>query len=353
MRDGDDDVGCRALSLGSIAKIVGGHLRGDADIEVIGVAPVDEANDHQIAFLAARRYARYVSASEAAAFLVSAELEPVLPENTPRVVVDEAHLALRSLLHHFFRVEERAAAIHPTAVIGGGVEFGAGVDVGPYVVLDAGVHLGAGSRIGAHCVVGRGTSIGERTILHPHVVVYHDSVIGNDVIVHAGARLGADGFGYRFADGEHKKMPHVGRCVIEDGVEIGANTTIDRGSLGDTVVGRGVKIDNLVQIAHNVRIGAHSLIAALVGIAGSTRLGQRVLLGGQAGVLNQIEVGDDARIGAASAVLRDVPAGQTVSGRPSRPHREDLRRQAQLGRLPRLVARVERIEAEMRRMAGE
>lgn len=353
MSEGHGDLERRALTLGSIADLVEGRMEGDPDIEVVGVAPVDEADGRQIAFLAARRYARYVPESEAAAFLVSEEMEAALPSDAARVVVDEAHLALRTLLGHFFPVQTMAAAIHRTAVIGRGVGFGEGVDVGPYVVLEDEVRVGAGSRIGAHCVVGRGTSIGERTLFHPHVVVYPGSVIGNDVIVHAGARLGADGFGYRFADGEHKKMPHVGRCVIEDGVEIGANTTIDRGSLGDTVIGRGAKIDNLVQVAHNVRIGALSLVAALVGIAGSTRIGKRVMLGGHAGILNQIEVGDDVRVASASAVLRDVPAGETVSGHPSRPHREELRRQAHLGRLPRLVERVTRLEAEVKRITGE
>ena len=147
-------------------------------------------------------------------------------------------------------------------------------------------------------------------------------------------------------------MPQVGRCVIGDGVEIGANSTIDRGSLGDTVIGSGVKIDNLVQIAHNVHLGALTLVAALVGVAGSTRIGKRVWLGGQSGVINQLEIGDGARIAVASKVLRDVPAGDTVSGYPARPHREELRKQAQVARLSRLVDRVKRLEDEMRCITG-
>jgi UDP-3-O-[3-hydroxymyristoyl] glucosamine N-acyltransferase len=353
MSGSGDGFARRVLSLGSIAELVDGRLGGDPDIEVVGVAPVEEANRRQMAFLAAKRYARYVSGSEAAAFLVSAEMESALPDHAPRVVVDNGHSALRTVLLHFFPVEEEAAAIHPTAVIGRGVELGEGVDVGPYAVLEDHVRVGTGSRIGAHCVVGRGTVIGERTQLHPQVVVYHGSMIGSDVIVHAGACLGADGFGYTFVDGAHRKMPQVGRCVIEDDVEIGANTTIDRGSLGDTVVGRGVKIDNLVQIAHNVRIGALSLVAALAGFAGSTRVGKRVWMGGQAGVINQLEIGDGARIAVASVVMRDVPAGETVSGHPARPHREDLRRQAHMGRLSRLADRVARLEEETKRLAGE
>jgi UDP-3-O-[3-hydroxymyristoyl] glucosamine N-acyltransferase len=181
------------------------------------------------------------------------------------------------------------------------------------------------------------------------VVVYPASVIGADVILHSGARIGSDGFGYTFVDGAHLKMPQVGRAVIEDGVEIGANTTVDRGSLGDTLVGAGSKIDNLVHIAHNVRIGALSLLAALSGVAGSSRLGKRTWLGGKAGVINQIEVGDDARVAVGSLVTRNVAPGDTVSGSPARPHREELRRQASLGRLAQLTERVERLEAEIER----
>jgi UDP-3-O-[3-hydroxymyristoyl] glucosamine N-acyltransferase len=333
--------------------MVGGTLVGDPAVEVTGLAPVDEAEEHHLAFLAAPRYTRYVSRCRGAAFLVATELEDELPESATRVVVDDAYPAMRTLLRHFVPEEVWNPGVHPTSVVGAEVEIGAGVEIGPYAVLEDGCRVGDGSRIGAHCVIGRRSTLGRGCRLHPHVVLYPDTVLGNGVEVHSGARLGPDGFGYTLVDGAHAKIPQVGRCVIEDDVEIGANATIDRGSLGDTRVGKGVKIDNLVHIAHNVRIGAGTLMAALVGIAGSTRIGRGVWLGGQAGVANQLEIGDGAKIAVQTGITRDVPAGETYSGFPGRPHREELERLALLGRVPKLMKRIEELEREVAKLRGE
>jgi UDP-3-O-[3-hydroxymyristoyl] glucosamine N-acyltransferase len=306
------------------------------------VAPIDEAGPDEMGLLALRRYARFVPQSRAGSFLVAAELEDLLPPAAARVVVAEPYRALRTLLAHLVDEPPPPPTVHATAILGRGVRLGDDVRVDPYAVIGDSARIGAGTRVGAHCVLGPGTTVGERCVLHPHVVTYAGTQVGSDVILHAGVRVGSDGFGYTTTAGRHEKVPQVGRAVIGDGVEVGANTTIDRGSLGDTVIEDGVKIDNLVQVAHNVRVGAGSMLAALVGIAGSTRIGRGVWLGGRASAVNHLEIGDGARVTFGSTVTRDVAPHETVSGYPARPHREELRKQAHLARLPKLLERVRR-----------
>lgn len=348
-----DDSSGSPLTLDDVAERVDGRVVGDGSVEVGGIAPVDEAGPDRMGFLAARGYVRYAADSDAAAFLVSGELDDALPEGAARVVVEDAYPAMRTLLRHFHPPRPWAPSVHRTAVLGPGVELGEGVEIGPYAVVEDGVIIGDGTRVGAHCVLGRGSSVGRETRLHPHVVLYEDTVVGDRVTVHSGARLGPDGFGYTVVDGEHAKIPQVGRCVVEDDVEIGANTTIDRGSLGDTRIGRGSKLDNLVHIAHNVRVGARSLFAAMVGIAGSTRIGEGVFMGGQAGAINAIEIGDGARITAQTGVIGDLEAGGTYTGYPARPHREAMKSYGQLSKLPELRKRVKRLEREVARLSND
>ena len=342
------------LTLAAVAALVGGQIEGDPEFRISAVRPIDEASPSELGLLSARRYVRFAASSRAGAVLVSEELVREVPPDMHRVVVPNVQAILPSLLQRLHpALPAPGPGIHPTAVLGAGVRVGKTVTIGPYVVLGDHVEVGDGSRIDAHSVIGDGVRIGGDCHIYPHVVVYPRTSMGERVIVHSGARLGSDGFGYTYVDGAHRKVPQLGGCVIGDDVEIGANTTVDRGSLGDTVLEQGVKVDNLVQVAHNVKIGAHSLLAALVGIAGSTRIGRGVWLGGQAGAIGHLDIGEGAKITVATKVLRDVKPGETVSGNPARPHREELRRQAQLSRLPKLLERIEALEEEVRRMSEQ
>lgn len=335
-----------SLTLAQVAEMVGGTPHGDPNTPVTGVAPVDEAGPGDMVLVLAKRFAGEAASSNAGSFLTSEEYADACGRH-PRVVVDDPRRAMVRLLRAFHPSPATSPGIHPTAVLGRGVSLGRDVRVAPYAVLDDDVTVGDGCSIGAHAVVGRGAHLGEACVLHPHAVVYPHTQLGDRVILHSGAVIGSDGFGYVFFDGAHQRIPHPGRAVLGDDVEIGANSAVDRGSVGDTVLEAGVKVDNLVQVAHNVRVGAQSMMAALVGVAGSTRIGKGVWLGGQAGVVNHLEIGDGARLAVATKLYRDVPVGETYSGHPGRPHREELKRQALLGRLPKLVARVEALEAEL------
>jgi UDP-3-O-[3-hydroxymyristoyl] glucosamine N-acyltransferase len=251
-----------------------------------------------------------------------------------------------SLLALLYPEPDHLPGVHPTAVIGRGARLEEGVAIGPFVVIEDGARVGARTRLDAHVVVGAGVSIGARCHVYPGVTMYPGTTLGERVRVHAGVRLGSDGFGYVFRGGRHDKIPHVGRCVVESDVEIGANTTIDRGSIDDTVIGAGTKIDNLVQIAHNVQIGRLCLIMSQVGVAGSARVEDGAILAGQAGIAGHVTIGAGARVAAQAGVFGDMPAGATWSGYPARPHREALRAQAAMFRLPKLIRALERLLGE-------
>lgn len=332
-----------ALTAAGIAGLVGGTLVGDGSVRVTGIAPLDRATSSDLSFLGAPKYAAAFAATNAGVVLVAPELAESPGSMPARVIVAKPMEALLSLLPRFHRMPKAPVGVHPTAILGTRVKLGENVSIGPYAILGDGVTLGAGTVIGAHCAVSAGVSIGDACLLYPSVTVYAGSHIGNRVTIHAGARIGSDGFGYVQQGGAHLKIPHVGRCLIEDDVEIGANTTIDRGSIDDTVVGAGTKVDNLVQIAHNVRIGRACLIMAQVGIAGSVRVEDGAMLLGQVGVSGHHTIGKGARLAAQAGVFGDIPAGETWSGYPARPHKEALRAQAALFKLPGLLRRIERL----------
>jgi UDP-3-O-[3-hydroxymyristoyl] glucosamine N-acyltransferase len=316
---------------------------GDASVAVSGVAALDRATPRDLSFLGAAKYAPQFAASCAGVVLILPELAEAPGQTPARVVVERPQEALLALLPRFQRATAVLQGIHPTAVIGAGVRLGAGVSIGPYAVVGDGVELGDGVVVGPHCVLGSGVVVEEQSQLVASVTVYAGSRIGKRVTVHAGARIGSDGFGYVQRDGQHLKIPHVGGCILEDDVEIGANTTIDRGSIDDTVIGAGTKIDNLVQIGHNVRVGRACLIMAQAGVAGSVRIEDGCMILGQVGISGHHTIGKGARVAAQAGVFGDIPAGETWSGYPARPHKEALRAQAALFKLSSLLRPIERL----------
>jgi len=327
----------------AIADIVGGELVGAPGTTVSGVAPLDRAGPGDISFVAQPRYAPLFRDTRAGVVLIVADLADSPSGVLSRVVVAKPHDALMQLLPKFYPELERAPSIHPTARVGRGARIGSDVTLDEYAVVGPGASLGDGVWIGAHAVIGEGARVGERSRIYPNVTVYAGTDIGARVRVRSGAVLGSDGFGYVFRGGEHAKISHVGRCIIGDDVEIGANTTVDRGSIDDTVIGAGTKIDNLVQIGHNVRIGRLCLIMAQVGIAGSAHIEDGCVLAGQAGIGGHITIGAGARIGGQAGVFGDVPPGESWSGYPARPHRESLRATGALFKLPGMLRKIERL----------
>ena len=334
----------RRVTTAELAILVGGELKGDSARTIERLAPLDEATPDALSLIASARYLPYLQATRAGAVLVPSKWLGSVPERCVAVVVEEPHRALQAVLTELYRVSRPEPGIHPSAVISESVRLGAEIHIGPHVVVGEEVSIGDRASIGANSVICAGCTIGDDVIIHPNVTLYEGVVIENRVIVHAGARLGKDGFGFVWKDGGHRKVPQVGGCVIEEDVEIGANVTIDRGSIGDTVVGAGTKLDNLVHIGHNVRVGRNVLVVAQAGIAGSTRIGDGAVLGGQAGIAGHLDIGPGARLGAQAGAISDVPAGATYSGYPARPHRESLRGHAAVFKLPEFFRRLKRLE---------
>ncbi|MDX2183107.1 MAG: UDP-3-O-(3-hydroxymyristoyl)glucosamine N-acyltransferase [Gemmatimonadaceae bacterium] len=332
------------LTAGDIAERVGGVLAGDPSVVVSAVAPIERAAAGELSFLAGTRYLAAAATTRAAVLLVAPDVSATpTPGVSARIVVDKPMEALLALLPLLYVPPVRQAGVHPSAVVGEGVSIGPEVAVGPYAILGHGAVLGAGVTVHAHAIVGPGVTVGAGSEIGPHVTLHSGTVVGQRVQVRSGARIGSEGFKYVFRDGQHRKLPHIGRCVLEDDVEVGANSCIDRGSINDTVIGAGTKIDNLVHVAHNVRIGKLCLLMAQVGIAGSTQVGDGVILAGQVGLVDNISIGDGAMVGAQSGVFGDIPAGGKWSGTHARPHRDHLRASAALHRLAAIIRPLEKL----------
>jgi UDP-3-O-[3-hydroxymyristoyl] glucosamine N-acyltransferase len=338
------------VTLEAVAKAIDGTVVGDGSVEITGVAGIREAREGDLTFLANPRYESYLDVTQASAIIVSKNHRNI---GKPMIQNPNPYLAFLKAIRLFAGEAERpCAGVHPTAVVSEEAYVAQDASIGPYVVIERGVSIGARAIVHAGCYVGARTRLGDEVLLYPNVTVREECVLGDRVIVHSGTVVGSDGFGF-VRDGDvYRKLPQVGNVVVEDDVEIGANVTIDRATTGTTRIGAGSKIDNLVQIAHNVQIGENCIIVAQVGISGSTVLGDHVVLAGQVGIVGHIEIGDGASVGAQSGVSKSVKAGERMFGYPAMPLRQAKRIEASIRNLPELIQTVRRLKRRVDELEG-
>jgi UDP-3-O-[3-hydroxymyristoyl] glucosamine N-acyltransferase len=329
------------MRLSDIAQFLGGELEGEGDLDIKGVNTLEESQPGDITFLANPKYKAKLHTTRASAVIVNRE---IFTDRLALVRVDNPYLAFAKIIPLFSKIELPPPGIHPSFITGEEVQIGQNCSILPYVVVGNRVKIGDRTVLYSGVYIGNDVTIGNDVVIYPHVTIMHGVQIGNRVIIHSGAVIGSDGFGFVPQAETYQKIPQIGTVLIEDDVEIGANVTIDRATLGKTHIQRGVKIDNLVQIAHNVVIGENSIIVAQVGISGSTQVGRHVTLAGQVGLVGHIKIGDYVKIGAQSGVTKSIPSHAVVSGSPAVDHLLWKKSQVSLLKLPELIQRVRDLE---------
>ncbi len=337
----------KGKTLEEIARIVDGQVRGDGSVRIDGIRPLQEAGGGDLSFLANPRYKRQIETTKAVAILVGRD---VRADGKNLLVVPDPYRTLGVLMRLFYPPETHAAGVSPSAVVEEGAEVSAEATLCPHVYVARGAKIMRRAVLHPGVYIGEEAVVEEDSILHPNVAVYRGCRIGKRVILHAGVVVGSDGFGFAAPGTNNEKIPQIGIVQIDDDVEIGANTTIDRGTFGRTWIRQGAKIDNLVQVAHNVVIGENSIVAAQTGISGSAKIGRGVLVGGQTGIVGHITIGDGSMIAARSGIHKDVPPGSVVAGAPHKPHREWLRTEACIAKLPELRRTLLNLEKKVEAM---
>lgn len=337
------------FSAQQLAQLAGGRVEGDALALVHGFGKIEEAQPGQLAFLANPKYEDHLYTTNASVVIISETLELKQPVRAALIRVPDAYTAFASLLAQYEAMvqqslvgREEPSFVHESAVLGQNVYVGA------FAYISRNARIGNHAKIYPQVFVGEQVEIGDHSVLHPGVKIYHRCVLGKNVVVHASTVIGSDGFGFApQADGSFKKVPQMGNVVLEDGVEVGANTSIDRATIGSTVIKAGAKIDNLVQLAHNVEVGSNTVIAAQAGVSGSTKIGAGVMIGGQAGIVGHIRIGDGAKINAQSGVSKSLEEGKAVTGSPAHDYTAALRSQAISRRLPELEKKIKELESQI------
>lgn len=331
-------------TLKELAEIIGGEVVGNPLVLIKGVAPLEEAKEGDITFFANSKLSQFLHKTKASAVIVDCKT----PGNgKPLIRINNPYAAFSRIMELWITAKSYYSGIHPTAVLGEHVELGKNVSIGAYVVIDDHVEIGANTIVRPHTFIGENSKIGKNCHIHPRVTVAERMYIGDNVIIHSGAVIGSDGFGFAGENGTYRKIPQIGKVVIGNNVQIGANVTIDKATFGKTWIKDGTKIDNLVQIAHNVEIGRNCIIVAQVGICGSVKIGDNVILAGQVGIVEHLTIGDGAKVAAKSVVTKSVPAGKFVSGYPARDHSEEKRIKASISRLPSLSKKVQEVSKKL------
>lgn len=338
-----------------IALIVNGKVEGNADAAVSSFGKIEEAKEGELSFLANPKYEDYLYTTKASVIIINDSYELKQPVSATLIRVPDAYTAFATLLSKYQEiVQQQLKGIQEPSYISKSAKLGDNVFIGAFAYLGENVVVGNGSKIYPNAYLGNNVKIGENTVVHPGVRIYHDCKVGSNVTIHGGTVIGSDGFGFApQADGSFKKVPQIGNVVIEDDVEIGANATIDRATIGSTLIKRGAKLDNLIQIAHNVEIGNSTVIAAQAGISGSTKIGNGVMIGGQAGIVGHIQLGDGAKVNAQSGVSKSIDPGKAVTGSPAYDYTSALRSQAVTRKLPDLERRVKELEQLVKQLLAE
>ncbi len=338
----------------NIAEFLHGTVEGDENVSVSNVSKIEDGKPGTLAFLANPKYEKYIYETEASIVLVNRDFVPEQPVKTTLIRVDDAYQAFASLLDLYEQAKVQKSGVEQPSFIDSTAKTGEGLYVGAFAYIGANTTIGNKTKIYPHVFVGSNVKIGENTTIYAGAKIYDDTVIGSNCIIHAGAVIGSDGFGFApTEDGSYKKIPQVGNVIIEDNVEIGANTTIDCATMGSTVIRKGAKLDNLVQIAHNCEVGENTVMAALTGIAGSTKVGKNCVFAGQVGVAGHLTIGDNVTIGAMAGVSNSIKSGKIVLGAPAMDHDRALKAYVVYRRLPELREQVNDLQKELKELKAK